>query len=56
MFFLSEIVEIEYDEVGKLEALFNSDGLRSIWTYYNESYPEHVGKNTSLPWSWDEWL
>ena len=28
---LSEIVEIEYDEVGKLEA-FNSDGLRSILT------------------------
>ena len=28
---LSEIVEIEYDDVGKLEA-FNSDGLRSILT------------------------
>ena len=28
---LSEIVEIEYDEVGRLEA-FNSDGLRSILT------------------------
>ena len=28
---LSEIIEIEYDEVGKLEA-FNSDGLRSILT------------------------